>query len=322
MAAVQTTHPQTSSAKASPVSGNGAAYGFLAYLIWGAFPLYFEALKPAGPWEILAHRIVWTLVVCAAALVITRNLGFLHRLIRNPRQLGATTIAGLLIAVNWGVYIQAVVTGHTVEAALGYFLNPLVTVALGVVVLHERLRTLQWVAVGVGALACVYLAIDYGRPPWISVVLALSFASYGFMKKRVGGSLTAIESLSAESAALTPIAIVILIVVGMTGHATFTSDGTGHSLLLLCAGIVTAVPLLLFAAAASRVPLVTIGLLQFITPILQLLCGVLLLGEHMPVARWIGFAIVWVALILLTFDSLTATTRARRLARAAENCAI
>ena len=322
MATVQTTHPETSPSKSSPVSGNGAAYGFLAYLIWGAFPLYFDALKPAGAWEVLAHRIVWTLVVCVAALGITRNLGFLRRLVSNPRQLGATTIAGLLIAVNWGVYIEAVDSGHTVEAALGYFLNPLVTVALGVVVLRERLRVLQWVAVGVGALACVYLAIDYGRPPWISVVLALSFASYGFMKKRIGGSLTAIESLSAESAVLTPIALVILIAVGMTGHATFTSHGTGHFLLLLCAGVVTAVPLLLFAAAASRVPLVTIGLLQFITPILQLLCGVLLLGEHMPIARWIGFAIVWVALILLTLDSLTASTRARRLARAAENCAI
>lgn len=322
MAAVQTTRPETSSPKSSPVSGNGAAYGLLAYLIWGAFPLYFDALKPAGAWEVLAHRILWTLVVCLIALAATRNLGFLHRLVSDRRQLGATTIAGLLIAVNWGVYIEAVDSGHTVEAALGYFLNPLVTVALGVVVLHERLRVLQWVAVGVGALACVYLAIDYGRPPWISVVLALSFASYGFMKKRIGGSLTAIESLSAESVALTPIALVILLGVGMTGNATFTSHGSGHFLLLLCAGIVTAVPLLLFAAAASRVPLVTIGLLQFITPILQLLCGVLLLGEHMPISRWIGFAIVWVALILLTFDSLTASTRARRLARAAENCAI
>lgn len=322
MAAVQTTTSKTSSAKTSAVSGNGAAYGFLAYLIWGAFPLYFNALKPAGAWEVLAHRIVWTLVVCLAALAVTRNLGFLRRLAGNPRQLGATTLAGLFIATNWTVYIQAVISGHTVEAALGYFLNPLVTVGLGVVVLREQLRVLQWVAVGVGALACVYLAIDYGRPPWISVVLALSFASYGFMKKRIGGSLTAIESLTAESAVLTPVAIGVLIIVGMTGNATFSGHGTGHSLLLLCAGIVTAVPLLLFAAAASRVPLVTIGMLQFITPILQLLCGVLLLGEHMPIARWIGFGIVWVALILLTIDSLGAATRARRLARAAESCAI
>lgn len=322
MTAVRPTSTKTPLRTPSTTDGNGAAYGFTAYLIWGAFPLYFDALKPAGAWEVLSHRIVWTLVFCLVALAITRNLGFLRRLAGNPRQLVATSLAGLFIAVNWAVYIQAVITGHTVEAALGYFLNPLVTVGLGVVVLRERLRRVQWIAVGVGALACVYLAIDYGRPPWISVVLALSFASYGFMKKRIGGSLTAIESLTAESAVLTPIAIVALFVVGMTGNATFTGHGTGHSLLLLCAGIVTAVPLLLFAAAASRVPLVTIGMLQFITPILQLLCGVLLLGEHMPLARWIGFGIVWVALILLTIDSLTATTKARRLARAAENCAI
>ncbi len=320
MTAVRTTSTKTPPQESS--TGNGAAYGFLAYLIWGAFPLYFNALKPAGAWEVLAHRIVWTLVVCLIALGVTRNLGFLRRLVGDRRQLGATTIAGLLIAVNWGVYIQAVDSGHTVEAALGYFLNPLVTVALGVVVLRERLRILQWVAVAVGALACVYLAIDYGRPPWISVILALSFASYGFMKKRIGGTLTPIESLSAESAVLTPIAIVMLVVVGMTGNATFSNHGAGHSMLLLAAGIVTAVPLLLFAAAASRVPLVTIGLLQFITPILQLLCGVLLLGEHMPFARWIGFGIVWIALVLLTFDSLKAGAHARRLARAAENCAI
>lgn len=313
---------RTPAPKTRTLSGNGAAYGFCAYLIWGVFPLYFDALKPAGAWEVLAHRIVWTLAVCLIALTVTRKLYFLRNLIANPRQLGATTIAGLLIAVNWTVYIQAVVSGHTVEAALGYFLNPLVTVALGVVVLRERLRIMQWIAVAIGAIACVYLAIDYGKPPWISVVLALSFASYGLMKKRIGGSMSALESLTAESAALTPIAIVVLIVVGMTGNATFSSEGAGHSVLLLCAGIVTAVPLLLFAAAASRVPLVTIGMLQFVTPILQLLCGVAILGEHMPTARWIGFAIVWIALILLTIDSLSATTRARRLARAAEGCAV
>ncbi|WP_265445668.1 EamA family transporter RarD [Flexivirga meconopsidis] len=322
MATVQSTPPQTSTAKTTSKTGNGALYGFLAYLIWGVFPLYFDALKPAGAWEVLSHRIIWTLAVCLIALATTGQLGFLVRLARNPRQLGATTIAGLLIAVNWTVYIQAVVSGHTVEAALGYFLNPLVTVALGVVVLGEKLRLLQWVAVAVGAIACVYLAIDYGRPPWISIVLALSFASYGLMKKRIGGSLSAIQSLTAESAVLTPIAAVVLLILAARGDTTFASHGGVHTVLLLCSGIVTAVPLLLFAAAASRVPLVTIGLLQFITPVLQLLCGVVLLGEHMPAARWIGFGIVWIALLLLTIDSLGAATRARRLARAAENCAI
>lgn len=311
----------TAPPRRSALRGNGAAYGFTAYLLWGAFPLYFEALKPAGAWEILAHRIVWTLVVCVVSLAATRNLGFFRRIVANPRQLGATAIAGVLVAINWTVYIEAVITGHTVEAALGYFLNPLITVALGVIVLHERLRPLQWAAVAVGAIATVYLAIDYGRPPWIAIVLALSFASYGLMKKRIGGSLTAVESLTAESATLLPAAIVVLIIVGMTGGLTF-GHGTGHTALLLSAGIVTAVPLLLFAAAASRVPLVTIGLLQFITPVLQLLCGVLLLGEHMPLARWVGFAIVWIALVLLTIDSLSAATRARRVTHTVESCAI
>ena len=300
----------------------GAGYGFLAYLCWGAFPLYFAALKPAGAWEVLAHRIVWTLVFCVVVLAFTHQLGFLRDLLRHPRRLGATTLAGILIAINWAVYIQAVVSGHTVEAALGYFLNPLVTVALGVVVLRERLRPLQWAAVGIGVIACIYLAVDYGRPPIISVVLALSFASYGLMKKRIGGSLGALQSLTAESAALTPITLVVLLVLVVRGDTTFGSHGPVHTGLLLCSGVVTAVPLLLFAAAASRVPLTTIGLLQFITPILQLLCGVLLLGEHMPTARWIGFGIVWVALIVLTADSLAAATRGRRLARAAANAAV
>lgn len=300
----------------------GALLGFAAYLIWGVFPLYFKALEPAGAWEVLCHRIIWTMLFCLIALAAKRRLGYLSELLANPRQLGAITIAAVLIAINWAVYIQAVVSGHTVEAALGYFLNPLVTVALGVLVLREKLRVMQWVAVAVGVLACVYLAIDYGHPPWISVVLALSFAGYGLMKKRIGGSMDALESLGAESTVLTPIAVVVLIVITAQGDTTFTTDGAGHSVLLLTAGIVTAVPLLLFAAAARRVPLVTIGLLQFVTPVLQLLCGVLLLGEHLDFARWVGFGIVWVALALLTFDSLRAAGRSRRLARAAASAAI
>ncbi|NHN55251.1 EamA family transporter RarD [Calidifontibacter sp. DB0510] len=299
----------------------GTVYGFLAYLLWGAFPLYFAALKPATAFEVLCHRILWTLVVCLIALAATKQLRFLRDLARDPRRLGTMAVAGVLIAINWVVYIFAVVTGHTVEAALGYFLNPLVTVALGVIVLREKLRPLQWVAVGVGVIACVYLAIDYGRPPLISITLALTFAAYGLMKKRIGGSANALQSLAAESAVLAPVAVVILAVITARGETTFTTQGVGHTLLLLSTGIATAVPLLLFAAAASRVPLVTIGLLQFITPVLQLLCGVLVLGEHMNLARWIGFAIVWVALAILTVDSLQATTRARRLARAAQGAA-
>ena len=231
--------------------------------------------------------------------------------------LGAVTLAGLLIAVNWTIYVGAVVSHHVTEASLGYFLNPIVTVAIGVVVLREKLRRLQWLAVAIGLAAGVYLTVDFGRPPWIAVGLALSFALYGLMKKRIGTSLGAFQSLTSETAVLLPIAIAVLVWVGARGESTFTVDSPGHPLLLASAGVVTAGPLLLFAAAARRVPLVTIGLLQFITPVLQLLCGVLILGETMKTSRWIGFGIVWAALLVLTIDSVLSIGTRRRLADAA-----
>lgn len=228
--------------------------------------------------------------------------------------LGAVTLAGLLIAVNWTIYVGAVVSHQVTEASLGYFLNPIVTVAIGVVVLREKLRRLQWLAVAIGLGAGVYLTVDFGRPPWIAVGLALSFALYGLMKKRIGTSLGAFQSLTSETAVLLPIAIALLVWVGATGGSTFAVDSPGHPLLLASAGVVTAGPLLLFAAAARRVPLVTIGLLQFITPVLQLLCAVLILGETMETSRWIGFGIVWVALLVLTIDSVRSIGTRRRLA--------
>ena len=240
----------------------------------------------------------------------------------NPRMLGAVTLAGLLIAVNWTIYVGAVVSHHVTEASLGYFLNPIVTVAIGVVVLRERLRRLQWLAVAIGLGAGVYLSVDLGRPPWIAVGLALSFALYGLMKKRIGTSLGAFQSLTSETAVLLPIALAILVWVEVSGQSTFAVDSPSHPLLLASAGMVTAGPLLLFAAAARRVPLVTIGLLQFITPVLQLLCGVLILGETMKTSRWIGFGIVWVALLVLTIDSIRSIRSRRRLAGAAECTAV
>ena len=240
----------------------------------------------------------------------------------NPRLLGAVTLAGLLIAVNWIIYVAAVVAHHVTEASLGYFLNPIVTVAIGVIVLRERLRSLQWLAVAIGLAAGVYLTIDFGRPPWIALSLAFSFALYGLMKKRLGTSLGAFQSLTSETAVLAPMAVVALVWLGTRGETTFTVDSPAHPLLLASAGLVTAAPLLLFAAAARRVPLVTIGLLQFITPVLQLICGVLLLGETMEPSRWIGFGIVWVALLVLTFDSIRSVRTRRRLADAAECAAV
>lgn len=300
----------------------GTAYGAGAYVIWGAFPLYFHLLAPAGAWEILAHRILWTLLFCGAVLAVRRELGWLRSVFGNPRMLGAVTLAGLLIAVNWVIYVGAVVAHHVTEASLGYFLNPIVTVAIGVVVLRERLRTLQWLAVAIGLVAGVYLTIDLGRPPWIALGLAFSFALYGLMKKRLGTSLGAFQSLTSETAVLLPIAIAVLVWVAARGETTFTLDAPAHPLLLASAGLVTAAPLLMFAAAARRVPLVTIGLLQFITPVLQLICGVLLLGETMETGRWIGFGIVWIALLVLMFDSVRSVRTRRRLADAAEGAAV
>ena len=286
------------------------------------FPLYFHLLAPAGAWEILAHRILWTLLFCAAVVAVRREFAWCRSVFGNPRMLGAVTLAGLLIGVNWVIYVAAVVAHHVTEASLGYFLNPIVTVAIGVIVLRERLRALQWLAVAIGLAAGVYLTIDFGRPPWIALSLAFSFALYGLMKKRLGTSLGALQSLTSETAVLAPIALVILLWLGNRGDTTFSVDSPGHPLLLASAGVVTAVPLLLFGAAARRVPLVTIGLLQFITPVLQLLCGVLLLGETMETSRWIGFGIVWVALLVLTFDSIRSVRTRRRLADAAESAAV
>lgn len=290
----------------------GTAYGFLAYAIWGTFPLYFHALRPAGAFEILAHRIVWTLAVCAAVLLLRRDLAWVRPVLARPKLLAGISAAALLIATNWVVYVFAVLTGRTYEAALGYFFNPIVTVALGVFVLHERLRPLQWSAVAVGLGASFYLAVDGGVLPLIPLTLAFSFGLYGLVKKRLGASLEALHSLAAETAVLTPFALVILAVLAARGATTFTGHGAAHTGLLLAAGVVTAIPLLLFAAAARRIPLVTVGLLQFITPVLQLLAGVLVLGEHVSARLWVGFGIVWVALTLLTADSLLASRRRHR----------
>jgi chloramphenicol-sensitive protein RarD len=284
--------------------------------------LYFHLLAPAGAWEILAHRILWTLLFCGAVLAVRRDFAWCRSVFGNPRMLGAVTLAGLLLAVNWTIYVAAVVAHHVAEASLGYFLNPIVTVAIGVIVLRERLRSLQWLAVAIGLAAGVYLTIDFGRPPWIALSLAFSFALYGLMKKRLGSSLGALQSLTSETAVLAPIALVILLWLGTRGETTFSVGSPAHALLLASAGVVTAVPLLLFGAAARRVPLVTIGLLQFITPVLQLLCGVLLLGETMETSRWIGFGIVWIALLVLTFDSVRSVRTRRRLADAAERAAV
>lgn len=302
---------------AAPVADvdRGTLLAFAAYGLWGLFPLYFHALRPAGAWEILAHRILWTLLFCVVVLAVMRDISWVRPLLARPRMLAGITAAAVFIAVNWVVYISAVTSGNTSEAALGYFLNPLVTVALGVVVLGERLRVLQWVAVAIGMLAAVYLGVSGGRVPFMALTLAVSFAVYGLIKKKLGATLEAVHGLTVETVVLVPVAVVALLVVGAHGGLEFGQHGGVHTALLVGSGVATALPLLCFAAAARRIPLVTIGLIQFITPVMQLLCAVLLLGEHMPRERWIGFGIVWVALSVLTVDSLISVRASRRLSR-------
>lgn len=296
----------TGPAPAADGNGRGTLLGFSAYAIWGLMPLYFGLLAPSGAWEILGHRILWSLVLCVGLLLLLRRP--LPRLRRPPREAFGIALAGVLIATNWVVYLLAVTSGRVTDAALGYFLNPLVSVLLGLLLLGERLRRWQAVAVVIGASGGLFLAIATGTIPWIALALAFSFGFYGLVKKRLGVGLGAIQGLTAETAVLAPAAAGVLIWLQVTGRGTLFEAGPVHVAMLVSTGVVTAVPLLMFAMAARRIPLVTLGLLQFIAPVLQLLTGVLL-GEDMPPERWIGFGIVWIALVVLVADSL-ATRRA------------
>ncbi|WP_369391271.1 EamA family transporter RarD [Streptomyces sp. CG1] len=287
----------------------GLLNGFAAYGMWGLVPLFWPLLKPAGAVEILAHRMVWSLAVVAVALLFVRRWAWAGELLRQPRRLGLVALAASVITVNWGVYIWSVNSGHVVEASLGYFINPLVTIAMGVLLLKERLRPVQWVAVATGFAAVVVLTVGYGRPPWISLVLAFSFATYGLVKKKVG--LGGVESLAAETAIQFLPALGYLLWLGAHGKASFLNDGAGHAALLASTGVVTALPLVCFGAAAIRVPLSTLGLLQYLAPVFQFLLGILYFHEAMPPERWAGFALVWLALLLLTGDALRTARRPR-----------
>lgn len=285
-----------------PEPSLGLAAGAAAYVLWGAFPLYFPLLAPASATEVLAHRIVWSAVTMTVLVLVLRQTRALLELVRDRRTLALLAAAAAVITVNWGVYIGAVTHERVVEAALGYFINPLVTVLLGVLVLGERLRAWQWAALAVAVVAVVVITVDYGRPPWVALVLAFSFGTYGLLKK--SADVGAVTSLTLETCLLAPLALAYLVWLGARGTGTFTTDGAGHTALLMSAGVVTAVPLILFGAAATRVSLVTIGLLQYLAPVLQFLIGVLVVGEHMPAARWVGFVLVWVALVVLTLEAL------------------
>lgn len=306
---------------ADPGDGRGSSgflLGVLGYLIWGGLTLFWPLLEPAGAVEILAHRIVWSCLTMGVLVLVFRRGHQFVALLRAPRARWLLVGAAAVITINWGLYIWAVNNNRVVEASLGYFINPLVTVLMGILVLGERLRFLQWGAVVLATFAVVVLTVDYGHPPWIALTLACSFGTYGLLKKLAG--VDAIESLTFETAVIAPFAAAYLLWLGAQGEGNFTAHGTGHALLFTSAGIATAVPLLCFGAAAVRVSMVTLGLLQYLTPILQFALGVYWFHEAMPTGRWVGFGLVWVALVFFTYEA--ARHRRRQLRLAAEASAL
>jgi len=286
--------------------------GVAAYGAWGLFPLYWPLLKPSGAGEILANRMVWSLVAVVAVLAWQRHWSWVRPLLRQPKRLALVAAAAATISVNWGMYIWGVNSGQVVQTSLGYFINPLVTIALGVLVYRERLRPTQWAAVGVGAVAVAVLSVGYGHLPWLALTLAFSFGTYGLIKKKVG--LSGLESLAGETAfqflpAVGYLAYLAVDGTGTLGRTVPGSYGWGHSGLLLLCGVVTALPLVAFGAAAVRVPLTTLGLLQYLAPVFQFGLGVLVFHERMSAAAWGGFGLVWAALVMLTWDGVRQARR-------------
>jgi chloramphenicol-sensitive protein RarD len=295
----------------------GVAAGAGAYALWGVFPLVFHELKSVGAGEILLHRIIWScLAVVLVLTIVRRDRTWIARVRSRPGALLRLTAAAVLLSTNWLVYIWAVNHDHVIEGALGYYINPLLTVALGIVVLGERLGRAQIVALAFGVAAVAVLTVAYGRVPWIALTLAISFAGYGFLKKAV--PVGAAVSLAVETSVLAPVAVVVFVVMELRGDAAFGHGSVGRDALLLGLGVVTAVPLLLFATAATRIPLTMLGLLQYLTPTLQLVCGVAVLGESLPLSRLAGFVLVWIALVILAWDAVAGLRRGRVAAAPAE----
>jgi|TARA_B110000495_G_C23017897_1_gene603293 chloramphenicol-sensitive protein RarD len=281
----------------------GLTFGAGAYLIWGSFPLLIQLSKFASPFETVVWRVVFGFLFAALLVTITKTWDQIVALVKNPKKLVWVAVAAIFIFINWQVYVVAVVTGNVIETSLGYFINPLITVMFAVFLLKEKLRRMQWLALGVGLIAVLVLTVDYGRPPWIAIILALSFGTYSLAKNRVGRNIGALQSFTIESATVLPIAIIQLIVVASLGPVMILS-GPMEAAVLIGFGIMTAVPLILFGAAASRIPLSMIGFIQYLTPVLQFSVGYFILGEEMPPVRWIGFGLVWVSLVILTSDAI------------------
>jgi chloramphenicol-sensitive protein RarD len=286
----------------------GLLFGVSAYTLWGLFPIYWPLLKPANPLEIVSHRAVWTLVFCFIILALTKSLKSTLSLLKRPKIVAGLFLGSILISINWIIYIYAANNEHVVEASLGYYINPIVVIATGVIVLKEKMRPLQWLAVGIATLGVAVLTIDYGRLPWIALGLALSWGSYGLVKKQLG--LGALEGLSIETLLSSGFYLAYLIWLGNSGEGHFTYSLT-LTLLLIGGGAVTAIPLLLFNGSTNRLPLTLIGLLQYITPTIQFCIGVWYFHEEMPTARWVGFLIIWVALMSLAIDLVKSSSSSR-----------
>lgn len=294
----------------------GLFYAIITYLMWGMLPLYFNLMADASPVEIVASRVVFSLIFCAALLPMLKLTSGFVEVLRNRRATLVLFAASLLIGVNWFIYVLATTTGRTIDASLGYFINPLVSVSLGVIFLKERLRVAQWVAVGLSAVAVLIMSVVYGQVPFIGLGLAFSFGIYGLLKSRVGGTVAPVVSLSLETLLLIPVALLALVWVQGTGQSTmFTTPG--RFLLLASTGVVTAVPLIAFAAAAKRLPLTVIGMVQYVGPSIQFFLAVFVLKDHIGAEKWLGLSIIWVALVIFTADAVRAS-RTSRLSRTAD----
>ena len=274
-------------------------FGVSAYILWGLLPLYWPFLEPASAFEIVSHRAVWTLAFCLVALALGKELRSTFALFKNPKVVARLGLSTILVSINWVTYIWAVNHDHVVEAALGYYINPLIIIGFGVILLKEKMRKLQWASVSIAAVGVAVLTYDYGRLPWVALALALSWGSYGLVKKQL--NLGALEGLTIETTLSLPLYGGYLIWLAIEGTGQL-GQRVGGSALLISAGVITAIPLLLFNGSTTRLPYTIIGLLQYITPTIQFSLGVWLRHEPMPTARWAGFILIWVALITLGID--------------------
>jgi chloramphenicol-sensitive protein RarD len=298
-----------------PDQRSGFVYGLSAYLIWGLFPLYWKLLDRSGPIEVLAHRVLWSMVTISLLVVVLRKFGAVVELLREPRRRWPLIAAAVLISVNWGTYIWGVHANRVIETSLGYFVTPLFTVLLGVVVLKERLRAVQWAALAIAFVAVIGLTIENGRPPWVALILTFSFGLYGLAKKQAGAG--AIEGMAIETATVAPVALAAIVVLGAQGQSTVADDGAWYLIVVMLAGPITSVPLMLFGAASTRISMTTLGLLNYITPSMQFALAILLFHEAMSPMRWAGFGLVWLALAIFTWDTMAHRRRIQTLERTA-----